>query len=200
LARPCKNKNPVEGFGPQGVGEIEEAAGISAETKIEELAKQRLSDALAYVFRHRVLGELRRILLQELDYGRCHISCEVVVDPSDPMTQQRTSVFKPLGPELTRKMEADLSSNQLSTVPEAMQSLVRLKNLFLHGNPGLNLPDEVLGPTNIEVVSLNRSPKPARNPRLLLRNARGEGEGVARGEADRSRTRRCREDFAHQAA
>jgi len=47
--------------------------------------KQRLSDAWAYVFRHRVLGELGRILLQELDDGRCHISCEVVGDPSDPM-------------------------------------------------------------------------------------------------------------------
>src|SRR5271166_6204946 len=45
--------------------------------------KQRLSDAWAYVFRHRVLGELGRILLQELDDGRCHISCEVFGDPSD---------------------------------------------------------------------------------------------------------------------
>jgi len=54
-----------------------------------------------YVFRHRVLGELGRILLQELDDGRCHISCEVVGDPSDPMTRQRTAVFKPLGLELT---------------------------------------------------------------------------------------------------
>jgi hypothetical protein len=31
--------------------------------------KQRLPDAWAYVFRHRVLGELGRILLQELDDG-----------------------------------------------------------------------------------------------------------------------------------
>jgi hypothetical protein len=34
--------------------------------------KQRLSGVWAYVFRHRVLGELGRILLQELDDGRCH--------------------------------------------------------------------------------------------------------------------------------
>jgi hypothetical protein len=67
--------------------------------------KQRLPDAWAYVFRHRVLGELGRILLQELDDGRCHISCEVVGDPSDPMTTQRTAIFKPLGLELTRQME-----------------------------------------------------------------------------------------------
>jgi hypothetical protein len=56
-------------------------------------------------FRHRVLGELGRILLQELHDGRCHISCEVVGDPSDPMTTQRTAIFKPLGLELTRQME-----------------------------------------------------------------------------------------------
>jgi hypothetical protein len=68
--------------------------------------KQRLPDAWAYVFRHRVLGELGRILLQELDDGRCHISCEVVGDPSDPMTTQQTAIFKPLGLELTRQMEA----------------------------------------------------------------------------------------------
>jgi len=68
--------------------------------------KQRLSNAWAYVFRHRLLGEVGRILLQELDDGRCHISCEVVGDPSDPMTTQRAAIFKPLGLELTRQMEA----------------------------------------------------------------------------------------------
>ena len=67
--------------------------------------KQRLSDAWAYVFRHRVLGDLGRILLQELDEGRCHISCEVFGDPSDPMTTQRAAIFKPLGLELTCQME-----------------------------------------------------------------------------------------------
>ena len=50
-------------------------------------------------------ANLGRILLQELDDGRCH-SCEVVGDPSDPMTTQRTAIFKPLGLELTRQMEA----------------------------------------------------------------------------------------------
>jgi len=58
------------------------------------------------VFRHRLLGEIGRILLQELGDGRCHISCEVVGDPSDPMTTQREAIFKPLGLELTRQMEA----------------------------------------------------------------------------------------------
>src|ERR1700737_1997228 len=73
--------------------------------------KQRLSNAWAYEFRHRLLGELGRILLQELDDGRCHISCEVVGDPSDPMTTQRTAIFKPLGLELTRRMEAAVDTS-----------------------------------------------------------------------------------------
>ena len=41
-----------------------------------------------------------------MDDGRCHISCEVVGDPSDPMTMQQMAIFKPLGLELTRQMEA----------------------------------------------------------------------------------------------
>jgi hypothetical protein len=68
------------------------------------LEKQRLCDAWAYVFRHRVLGELGRIVLQELGDGRCQLCCEVVGDPSDPMTAQRTAIFKPLGLELACQM------------------------------------------------------------------------------------------------
>src|SRR5271166_5485839 len=79
--------------------------------------KQRLSGAWAYVFRHRVLGELGRILLQELDDGRCHISCEVIGDPSDPVTRQRTAIFKPLGLELTRQMEAAFGTTPEETGP-----------------------------------------------------------------------------------
>jgi hypothetical protein len=90
--------------------------------------KQRLFNAWAYVFRHRLLGEIGRILLQELDDGRCHISCEVVGDPSDPMTTQRAAIFKPLGLELTRQMEAvmgrtreDAGSVDLPAAPSGNQ-------------------------------------------------------------------------------
>ena len=75
--------------------------------------KRRLRDAWAYVFRHRVLGELGRIVLQELGDGRCHLSYEVVGDPVDPMTAQRMAIFKPLGLELARRMEM-----ALGTTPE----------------------------------------------------------------------------------
>jgi hypothetical protein len=46
-----------------------------------------------------IVCELGRILLQELDDGRCHISCEVVGYPSEPMTTQRTAIFNPSGLE-----------------------------------------------------------------------------------------------------
>jgi hypothetical protein len=75
--------------------------------------KRRLCDAWAYVFRHRVLGELGRLLLQELGNGRCHVSCEVVGDAADPITAQRMAIFKPLAMALTRQMEA-----AMGTTPE----------------------------------------------------------------------------------
>jgi hypothetical protein len=64
-----------------------------------------------------VLGELGRIWLQELEDGRCHISCEVVGDPSDPITTQRTAIFKPLGLELTHQMEAAFGATPEETGP-----------------------------------------------------------------------------------
>ena len=77
--------------------------------------KHRLCGACAYVFWHRALGELGRILLQELQDGRCHISCEVVGDPADPMTARRMAIFKPLGLELTRQMEMAMGTGAEGT-------------------------------------------------------------------------------------
>src|SRR5215468_5182695 len=49
------------------------------------------------------LGLRRSVLVA---YGHCHISCEVVGDPSDLMTTQRAAISKPLGLQLTRQTEA----------------------------------------------------------------------------------------------
>ncbi len=67
--------------------------------------KERLSYGWAYVFRHTQLGELGRILLQGRPDGRTHVTCEVVGDPNDPMTQKRAAIFKPLGMEMTRQLD-----------------------------------------------------------------------------------------------
>jgi hypothetical protein len=76
--------------------------------------KQRLGDGWAYVFRHRTLGELGRILLQDNRDGHCRISCEVVGDPADPMTEKRAEIFKPLGLDLAQRLEAITD-----TIPES---------------------------------------------------------------------------------
>src|SRR4051794_35876180 len=79
------------------------------------LAKERLADGWAYVFRHRSLGLLGRILLQDTGDGRSRVTCELAGDPADPMTARRAEVFKPLGLELAHRLES-----QMGSVPEAL--------------------------------------------------------------------------------
>lgn len=60
----------------------------------------------SFDFRHRTLGALGRILLQDLPGGRgAHISCEVAGNPADPRTAERRATFEPLGLEISRQME-----------------------------------------------------------------------------------------------
>ncbi|MBD3183401.1 putative toxin-antitoxin system toxin component, PIN family, partial [Candidatus Poribacteria bacterium] len=51
------------------------------------------------------MGELGRIVLQGRPDGRTHVTCEVVGDADDPMTEKRAAIFKPLGIELTRQLD-----------------------------------------------------------------------------------------------
>jgi hypothetical protein len=69
-------------------------------------SKQQMSYGWAYVFRHRLLGELGRIVMQDTGDGRTHISFEVVGDPADPQTAERAAIFQPLGMELAQRIEA----------------------------------------------------------------------------------------------
>ena len=65
----------------------------------------------SYDFRHRTLGALGRILLQDVPSGRgTHVSCEVAGDPADPRTVHRRTVFEPLGLEIARQMEQIMGS------------------------------------------------------------------------------------------
>lgn len=79
------------------------------------VSKQVLQEGgWAYVFRHKTLGELGRILVQDRSPGQCQISCEVAGDPDDPMTEVRAGIFKPLGMKLSDLLEA-----QVGSVPES---------------------------------------------------------------------------------
>ncbi len=68
-------------------------------------AKERLADGWAYVFRHRTLGLLGRLVLHEMQGSRTHISCEVAGDSADPMTAERAAIFQPLAVELVYLIE-----------------------------------------------------------------------------------------------
>src|SRR5262249_25945327 len=70
------------------------------------VSRQPLPYGIAFVFRHRLLGEVGRVVVQDTGDGRTHISYEVVGDPADPKTAERTAIFQPLGMELARQMEA----------------------------------------------------------------------------------------------
>ncbi len=76
---------------------------------------------------------------------------------------QITSVPETLG-KLTNLRELWLQDNQLAMLPEALTKLCkegRLERLFLNGNPALNLPVVLLGPTWLEANEKNPPAKPA---------------------------------------
>jgi hypothetical protein len=52
------------------------------------------------------LGDLGRIVIEEVGDGRTHIALEVAGDPADPMTAERAAIFRPLGMDLARRIEA----------------------------------------------------------------------------------------------
>ncbi len=67
--------------------------------------------------------------------------------------------------QLTQLQEFIVSSNQLTELPEWLVRLTALKELCLHGNPGLGLPPEVLGPCWSKVVLEKATPE---NPKAIL--------------------------------
>lgn len=67
----------------------------------------------SFDFRHRTLGALGRILLQDLPGRGTHVSCEVAGDPGDPRTTERRAIFEPLGREITRQMEHATGPDQV---------------------------------------------------------------------------------------
>lgn len=79
--------------------------------------KENLSYGMAYVFRHADMGELGRVVVQGRSDGQSHITCEVVGDPNDPMTEKRGAIFKPIGLELVRQMDRAMGSAERQEPP-----------------------------------------------------------------------------------
>jgi internalin A len=83
---------------------------------------------------------------------------------------------------LTKLWELDLSDNRLTTLPSEIAQLIWLGILLLHGNPGLGLPVEVLGPTESELrPSTGLKPKPPSEVLASYFRIAGEG-GESLGE------------------
>ena len=74
-------------------GSFKLPAGISSQREI-------LPDGIAYLFRHRTLGLLGRIRVQERPVGGSHLTCEVAGDPTDPTTARRAAIFKPISRDI----------------------------------------------------------------------------------------------------
>ncbi len=62
--------------------------------------------------------------------------------------------------QLSNLTKLDLSINQLSAIPGFLEKLPKLTALYLHGNPGLGIPEEVLGPTWMDVIAREKKAKP----------------------------------------
>lgn len=92
---------------------------------------------------------------------------------------QLTVLPRTLG-NLERLQRISVAYNRLTDLPETLQMLPELRELYLHGNPDLGLPEEVLGPTLWDAQGGNRT-KRAKSPKEILDyyfSTRG-GEGVA---------------------
>lgn len=74
--------------------------------------KERLAYGWAYVFRHAELGTLGRIVLQDRPDGKAHLTCELVGDQRDPMTEKRAAIFKPLAKRLVQQMNRALGQHE----------------------------------------------------------------------------------------
>jgi internalin A len=63
-------------------------------------------------------------------------------------------------------------------LPEALQTLPKLSELFLHWNPNLGIPEDALGPTRVDALNLRAPFKPPKEILDYYFSTRGQ-EGVA---------------------
>lgn len=84
--------------------------------------KQMIGGKFAYVFRHKTLGELGRIVLHGLPDGQTNIVCEVVGDSDDPMTEARKKIIQPLSMQICNAMASVCPPSQSAYAKEMPHS------------------------------------------------------------------------------
>ena len=85
--------------------------------------RQPLDNGMVYQFRHKTLGQLGRIVLQDSADGRCQISSEVAGEPNDPMTETRSQIFEPLSQQLAATLEAVVGKGQRTVVRQPIKKV-----------------------------------------------------------------------------
>jgi internalin A len=78
---------------------------------------------------------------------------------------QITAVPDSLG-QLTNLTLLDLGENRITAIAESLAQLSKLTQLFLHRNPGLGIPDEILGPTWMQATGTEQ--KKPKSPKEIL--------------------------------
>ena len=85
--------------------------------------RQPLDNGMVYQFRHKTLGQLGRIVLQDSADGLCQISSEVAGEPNDPMTETRSQIFEPLSQQLAATLEAVVGKGQRTVVRQPIKKV-----------------------------------------------------------------------------
>lgn len=89
-----------------------------------------------------------------------------------------TALPESLG-QLSRLQELCVECNTLASLPQSLRGVGMLGGLFLHGNPGLGLRADILGPTAEDVHTKNMTPN---SPSDILDQYFSRGEGRATAE------------------
>ena len=145
--------NQVESWAASLSRTLESCLGSRIHSPEISFTKQPINGGMVFQFRHKSLGELGRLVLQDRADGYCHITSEVVGDPDDPMTKTRSELFLPISEQLTAAIKAATSAKgrppastptQVKTPPAPMERIPS-RPLFRHGeilallNSGMNL-------------------------------------------------------------
>jgi hypothetical protein len=75
------------------------------------MEKEELADGIAFIFRHRRLGILGQVRIQERAAGGSYLVTEVVGDPADPMTKKRAALFEPLARDICALLTTDAAAS-----------------------------------------------------------------------------------------